>query len=52
MCTIGDITYIDDFPNFDQYDDDYVLQIEANIAEQSIVGLWEDAQFQQLKNND
>ena len=26
MCMIGDITYIDDLPNFDQYDNNYVLQ--------------------------
>ena len=29
MCMLGDITYIDDLPNFYQYDDDYVLQTEA-----------------------
>ena len=45
MCMIGDITYIDDLPKFDQYDDDYVVQTEANLAEQSIVGLWEEVQF-------
>ena len=52
MCMIDDITYIDDLPNFDQYDDDYVLQTEANIVEQSKFGLWEEVHFQQLENND
>ena len=42
---IGDITYIDEFSKFDQYDDDYVLQIEGYLAEQSTVGLWEEVQF-------
>ena len=47
MCMIGDITYIDDLPKFDQYDDDYIVQIEANPVEHSSVGLWEEeVQFQ------
>ena len=52
MCMIGEITYIDDLSNFDQYDDDYVLQTEANLVEKSTVGLWEEVQFQQLENSD
>ena len=44
---IGDITYINDLPNFDQYDNYYVLQTESNLAEKSTVGLWEEeVQFQ------
>ena len=38
----GDTTYNDDLPKFDQYDDDYVLQTEANLVEQSTVGIWEE----------
>lgn len=52
MCMIGEITYIDDLQNFDQYNDDYVLQTKANLVEQSTVGFWEEVQFQQLENSD
>jgi len=34
-CMLDDVFYIDDLPQFDQYDDDYVLQIEANLADKS-----------------
>ena len=36
---IGEITYIDDFPKSDQYDEDLILQIEATLVEKSVVGL-------------
>ena len=29
MCMFDDITYIDYLPKYDQYDDDYVVEIEA-----------------------
>ena len=48
---IGDITYIDDSPNFDQSNDDDVIRIEANHAEQSIVSLQEEDLLHQLGNN-
>jgi len=52
-CMLDDVFYTDDFPQFDQYDDDYVLQIEANLAEKSIASLWEEeVHFQQLKYSD
>lgn len=52
MCMFDDITF-DDFPNFDKYDDDYFIQIEANLTDQSTAGLWEEeVQFQQLEYSD
>ena len=38
ICLIGDTTYFDEFPKFDQIDDD-ILQTETNFAEQSVIGL-------------
>jgi len=32
-CMLDDVFRTNDFPKFDQYDDDYVLQIEASLAE-------------------
>jgi len=32
-CMLDDVFCTNDFPKFDQYDDDYVLQIEASLAE-------------------
>ena len=44
-CMLDDMLYVDDFPRFDQYDDDdYVFQTKANLAEQSVVDLWEEVQ--------
>lgn len=39
---LDDVFYIDDLPKFDQYDDDYVLQIEASLTNKSKVGLWKE----------
>ena len=47
---VGDINYIDDSPKFDQYvDNDDAFQTEANFAEYSALGFWEETQFPQLK---
>jgi len=44
---LDDVFYSDDFPKFDQYDDDYFLQIEASLADKSIARLWkEEVHFQ------
>jgi len=44
---LDDVFYTDDFPKLDQYDDDFVLQTEASISNQSVVGLWkEEVDFQ------
>ena len=48
-CMLDDVFYTDDLRKFDQYDDDYVLQIEASLADKSTAGLWkEEVHFQQL----
>lgn len=50
MCMIGDITYIDDLPNFDQSDNYYALETKFNLAEQSTTSFWEEeVQFQLLE---
>ena len=41
-CMLDDVFYTDDLPQFDQYDDDYVLQIEANIVDKPAASLWEE----------
>ena len=33
MCMFDDINSFDDFPKYDQYDDNYVLQIQTNFTE-------------------
>ena len=32
----------DDLPHYDQYDDDYVLQTNANLADEPTASLWEE----------
>ena len=50
---LDDVLYNDDLPQFDQYDDDYVLQTEANLADKSTTSLWkEEVHFQQLEYSD
>ena len=41
-CMLDDVLHTDDLPQFDQYDDDYVLQTEANLADKSTAILWEE----------
>ena len=51
-CMLDDVFYTDDLPQFDQYDDNYVLQTEANLADKSAARLWEEEiHFQQLEYN-
>lgn len=46
------VFYTDDLPQFDQYDYDYVLKTEANLADKSAASLWEEeVYFQQLEYN-
>jgi len=53
MCMFDDITSFNDFPKYDQYDDNYVLQIQTNFTEQSEASLGnKEIQFQQLENDD
>jgi len=50
---LDDVFYTDDFPQFDQYDDDYVLQTEANFVDKSADNLWEEeVHFQQFEYSD
>lgn len=50
MCIIDDIPSSEDLPKYHKYDDNYVLQIEANFTNKSLASLWEqEVQFQQLK---
>jgi hypothetical protein len=47
MCILDDISYMDDLPKYDQYDDDY---IKVYSSKQSTTYFWEEeAQLQQLK---
>lgn len=39
MCMFDDITYFDDLPKYDQYNDNYDLQIQTNFREQSKASL-------------
>jgi len=42
-CMLDDVFYTDDLHKFDQYDDDdYVLQIEAGLANKSVASLWKE----------
>jgi hypothetical protein len=50
ICLFYDISYMDDLPKYYQYDDDYVIKIEADSSKQPEACFWEkEAQFQQLK---
>ena len=52
-CMLDDVFFIDDLPKFHQYDDDYVLQIEASLADKSTIGLWkEEVHFKKLEYSD
>ena len=52
-CMLDDVFYTDDFLQFDEYDDDYVLQTEANIIDKPAASLWEEeVNFQQFKYSD
>ena len=51
-CMLDDVFYTDDLPQFDQYDDNYVLQTETNLAIKQAASLWaKEVHFQQLEYN-
>ena len=53
VCILDDIPSMNNLPGYDQYDDDYVLQTQANTTEKSVSSLWDkDSHFQQLKYSD
>lgn len=41
-CMLDDVFCTDDLPKHDQYDDDYVLQTEANLTDISLAILWKE----------
>ncbi len=41
-CMLDDMFYTDDLPQFDQYEDDYVLQTKANLTDEQAASLWEE----------
>ena len=47
----SDITYINDSPMFDQYVDDYDIQTETNLAEQSTIDLWDEVHYHQVEKS-
>jgi hypothetical protein len=50
ICMLDDFYFMDDLPNYDQYDDDY---IKVDSSKQSTSCFWEEeAQFQQFKYDD
>jgi len=50
ICMIDDILYFQDLPKYNQYDDDYVVEIDTHFSKQSTTCLWEEEfQLQQLK---
>ena len=50
ICLIGEIIYVDDSLDFDQSDDDDVLQTKANLAEPSTVDLWDEVHYHQIES--
>lgn len=42
MCMLDDITYIDYLPKYDQYDDDYVVEIKVDSSRKSTTCFWEE----------
>jgi len=52
-CMLDDVYFTNDLPKFDQYDDDYVIQTKASLADKSAADLWKkDVHFKQLKYSD
>ena len=53
MCMFDDVTSFNDLRKYDQYDDNYFLQIQANFTGQSETSLGNKGiQFQQLEDSD
>ena len=42
MSMFDVIPYNDELPKYDQYDDDYVIEIEADSTRQSMTCFWEE----------
>jgi hypothetical protein len=47
MCMFDDISYLDNLPKYDQYDDDYVVEIDVDCSKKPTACFWEkEAQLQ------
>jgi hypothetical protein len=42
MCMFDDISYLDNLPKYDQYDDDYVAGIDVDFSNQSAACCWQE----------
>jgi hypothetical protein len=49
MCMFDDISFLDNLPKYDQYDDDYVAEIGVDCSKQSTTCCWEEEDQLQLK---
>ena len=53
VCILDNIPSMNKLPKYDQYDDDYVLQTQANTTEKSVTSLWDkDSHFRELQYSD
>jgi hypothetical protein len=42
MCMFDEISFLDNLPKYDQYDDDYVAEIGVDYSKQSTTYCWEE----------
>jgi hypothetical protein len=49
MCMIDDLSYLDNLPKYDQYDDDYVVEIDVDCSKKPVACFWEKEAQLQLK---
>jgi len=41
MCMIDELSYLDNVPKYDRYDDDYVVEIDVDCSKQLAALSWE-----------
>jgi hypothetical protein len=49
MCMFDDISYLDNIPNCDQYDDDHEAEIDVDCSKQSKTCRWQEEDQLQLR---
>jgi hypothetical protein len=49
MCMFDDISYLDNLPKYDQYDDDYVAEIDVDCSKKSTACCWQEEDQLQLR---
>jgi hypothetical protein len=49
MCMFDDISYLDNLPNYDQYEDDYVVEIDVDCSKQSTTCCWQEEDQLELR---